>query len=296
MGVVCLEENEDGPLSFRSLSKDRMTRILVRKISWYKSEKDKRLPALPPSWVIKDMLSDPKPPLPYLSRIVKHPVFSADGSLTVEKGYSERTRCCYSAPADLMIPALADAPNKSDIQKARSIIEEFIYDFPLIGQSERANCIGLFILPFVRGLIQGQVPLHLIESPSPGTGKSLLARVLTYPALGHDIEFGTVPQSEEEFRKRITSVLISNPSFVLFDNASRLTSAQLSAAITSPVWEDRIVGGPEMARMPVKCIWMATGNNPILSTEIPEEQLESASTQSQTVLGEETQASSVIPT
>ncbi len=269
VGVVGLEENEDGPLSFKPLSKDRMTRILVRKISWYKPEKDKRLPALPPSWVIKDMLSDPKPPLPYLSRIVKHPVFSADGSLTVDRGYSEKTKCYYSAPPDLQIPEVPEAPQQSDLQRARMTIEDLLYDFPLVGQSERANCVGLFILPFIRELIQGQVPLHLIESPTPGTGKSLLARVLTYPALGHDIDFGTVPQNEEEFRKRITSVLINNPSYVLFDNARTLTSAQLSAAITAPMWEDRILGETKMeVHLPVRCIWMATGNNPTVSVEI----------------------------
>jgi len=268
VGVVSLEQNEGGASSFKPVSAARMGHILARKISWYKVEKESKIPALPPSWVIKDMLTDPKPPLPYLLKIVKHPIFSQDGSLTITRGYSTKTKCYYAAPSDLVIPEVSDAPNQTDIQNARTIVEDLLHDFPLAGLSEKATCFALFISPFVRDLIQGQTPLHLIESPCPGTGKSLLARVLTYPALGHDIEFGTVPQSEEEVRKRITSALISNPSFVLFDNVSKLTSSQLSAAITSPIWEDRILGGPEMARLPVKCIWIATGNNPILSTEI----------------------------
>lgn len=268
VGIVCLEKNEDDQLSIKALFKDRMSHILARKISWYKTGKEKRLAALPPTWVIKDMLSDPEPPMPYLLRIVKHPVFSRDGSLTIERGYSEKTKCYYSAPADLVIPKMPEAVNGPDIQKARNTIEDLLHDFPLIDQSEKAHCMGLFILPFVRELIDGQTPLHLIESPSPGTGKSLLARVLTYPALGHHIEFGTVPQTEEEFRKRITSILVDNPSFVLFDNAVRLTSSTLSAVLTAPVWKDRILGKTEDIHLPVKCIWIATGNNPILSTEI----------------------------
>jgi hypothetical protein len=268
VGVVSLEKSEDGAISFKRLSTARMGHILARKFSWFKVEKESKVPALPPNWVIKDMLAEPKPPLPYLSRIMKHPVFSEDGSLAVDRGYSAKTKCYYSAPSELEIPKVADAPSLLEIQNARSIIEELLHDFPLSGQPEKATCFALFISPFVRDLIQGQTPLHLIESPCPGTGKSLLARVLTYPALGHDIEFGTVPRDEDEFRKRITSALISNPSFVLFDNVSKLRSSQLSAAITSPVWEDRILGGPEMARLPVKCIWIATGNNPDLSEEI----------------------------
>jgi hypothetical protein len=267
-GIVMLQKKDDGKLSLRIISNEQMRFILNRKVNWYKNKGEDIVPALPPMYVIKDMLNDPNPPLPYLSRIVEHPVFSAEGSACASKGYSEKTRCYYSAHSDLEIPPVSDAPEPADINKARLTIEELFYDFPFVSQSERANCVGLVILPFVRELIQGQVPFHLVESPTHGTGKSLLARVLTYPALGRDIEFGTLPQSEDEFRKRITAVLIDNPSFVLFDNVSKVVSNQLAAAITSPAWTDRILGGPIMAHIPVKCIWLATGNNPILSSEI----------------------------
>lgn len=37
--------------------------------------------------------------------------------------------------------------------------------------------------PFVRDLIDGPTPLHLIEAPVAGTGKGLLASIAMLPAL-----------------------------------------------------------------------------------------------------------------
>jgi hypothetical protein len=48
----------------------------------------------------------------------------------------------------------------------------------------------------------------------------------------------------------------------------RLDSAALSAAITSPRWEDRLLGGNELLSVPVRTTWMITGNNPALSSEM----------------------------
>src|SRR5262249_52208889 len=60
------------------------------------------------------------------------------------------------------------------------------------------------------------------------------------------------------------------PSVLFLDNIKRrLESAALASAITSyPNWEDRILGVSEIARVPVRCVWIMTGNNPGLSSEI----------------------------
>ena len=56
---------------------------------------------------------------------------------------------------------------------------------------------------------------------------------------------------------------------ILIDNVrSRLDSAALSAALTSDVWEDRVLGYSRMAAIPVTCTWLATANNPALSLEV----------------------------
>ena len=47
--------------------------------------------------------------------------------------------------------------------------------------ADLANAVAAFILRFVRLLIEGPTPLHLIESPTPGSGKGLLADVCNCP-------------------------------------------------------------------------------------------------------------------
>jgi hypothetical protein len=42
----------------------------------------------------------------------------------------------------------------------------------------------------------------------------------------------------------------------------------VASAITASVWEDRLLSTSSMIRVPVRCAWVATGNNPALSHEM----------------------------
>jgi hypothetical protein len=56
---------------------------------------------------------------------------------------------------------------------------------------------------------------------------------------------------------------------ILIDNlTTALDSGSLAGALTTTWWSDRRLGVNEMIRVPVRCIWLATANNPTMSTEI----------------------------
>lgn len=79
----------------------------------------------------------------------------------------------------------------------------------------------------------------------------------------------TEVRDDDEWRKRVTAKLRQIPSLVLIDNLrAKLDSSAVAAALTAPFWEDRILGGSEMARFPIRCLWIATGNNPEFSNEM----------------------------
>ena len=128
------------------------------------------------------------------------------------------------------------------------------------------------VLPFVRPLIGGPTPLHLFAAPARGTGKTLLAQVVMAPALGErDLEPMTVDCEEPEMRKRLTSYLRDSPPAILMDNlgqSRRLESSSLASVLTARTWRDRILGSSVMASLPVRCVWLATGSNPLLSEEL----------------------------
>ena len=79
----------------------------------------------------------------------------------------------------------------------------------------------------------------------------------------------TEGRDDEEWRKRVTAKLRQVPSILLIDNLrNKLDSSAVAAALTAPFWEDRILGASEMARLPIRCVWIATGNNPEFSNEM----------------------------
>jgi hypothetical protein len=68
---------------------------------------------------------------------------------------------------------------------------------------------------------------------------------------------------------KITAKLRQLPVLLLIDNLRQeLDSAALAAALTAPAWEDRLLGASDMIRLPVRCAWVATANNPTVSHEI----------------------------
>src|SRR5205823_70439 len=107
-------------------------------------------------------------------------------------------------------------------------------------EAERAHALALFLQPFVRDLIDGPTPLYRIEAPTPATGKGKLVHAACWAATGAPVPAMTEGRDEDEWRKRITAVLIKSPVAVLIDNIREpLDSAALSAALTSEYWTDR---------------------------------------------------------
>jgi hypothetical protein len=67
-------------------------------------------------------------------------------------------------------------PTAADLDRARAlIVDDLLIDFPFVSDPDRAHAVALFLLPFVRELIAGPTLLHLIEAPTMGSGKGLLA-------------------------------------------------------------------------------------------------------------------------
>jgi len=277
-----LERDDRGQPVVRHLTKERMRGTLANVATWYKmvklSAQDaaeqgrqyRQVDALPPVYVVDTVLATPNPPLPVLTGIVGAPVFGPDGRLQLEPGYHASSQTYYMPADGLRLGSVPEKPSEQELDAARRLIlSELLGEFPFTSDAERAHAVALLLLPFARQMIDGATPLHLIEKPSPGTGASLMVNALHLVATGHPVTAMTEGRTDDEWRKRLTAKLLSAPAMVFVDNLRRrLDSAALSAAITAPVWEDRLLGKSEMVRMPVLCGWVATGNNPALSNEM----------------------------
>jgi len=266
-GLSRIEKKETGEPIIRTLDEDRLRYHLARAARWINPKTGSLV--LPPIHVVKDLLASPNPPLPHLKRIVEFPFFTKEGILHAAPGFLEETGCYYHHDPHLDLPPLPPKPSHAEVEQALDIINELLQDFPFAGAAEKAHAVAMMLQPFVRELINGPTPLYLLEAPSPGTGKSLMVRAVCFPALGREIPSMSEGRDEEEYRKRITAALCFSPAFVFLDNVRRrIDSAALASAITSTVWEDRILGQTQIIRLTVSNGWIATGNNPELSSEI----------------------------
>jgi putative DNA primase/helicase len=265
-----IEAGDVGDPVVKKLDANRVRHHLSRAATWKRWTNQGLVTIEPPMPIVNDVIASPNQPLPILTRIVEAPVFAPDGSLQTAPGYHPASQTFYVPAPGFFVPDVPEFPTPEDVQAARELIAtELLGDFPFLNDAERSHAIALLLLPFARDLFIGPTPLHLFEKPSPGTGATLLVDILSYPALGRPIPAMTEGSDEDEWRKRITAKLMAGSPFLLIDNLrKRLDSAAVAGAITAMTWEDRILGVSEMAHLPVRCGWIATGNNPTVSTEI----------------------------
>ena len=259
----------DDDVALEALTVDRMRHELARVASWYRNTIQGRTPAKPPVDVVKDMLAQAVQPLPELIRFTRVPVYMADGHLLQTSCYDAESQIYYAQPACLNPLPIPSNPTSEDLNRAKAILlEEVLGDFPLVAESDRAHAVALAILPFVRSLIDGPTPLHLVDKPTPRTGAGLMVDALLRPAIGGPIPVMTLGRNEDETRRTLTARLMGGPTAILIDNATELGSAALSGAITAWRWTDRLVGTSRDVCLRVQCAWVATGNNVGLSSEL----------------------------
>ena len=229
----------------------------------------------PPLDVVRDIMAMPGWPtdvFPPLERITLCPFFDRQGKLINTQGYHEGSKVWYEPDTAVEIPSVPLRPTKQDVGRATSILVDYLSDFPFEGMSDMANALGYMLTPFARELITSPIPMLILDAPTPGTGKGLLAKALTIPVLGRPLPITPQPENEAEWRKVITSQLTTLPQFVLFDNLTgTLRSNALEAVLTTDpdeFWSDRELGSTNMLVVPVRCVWLATANNLQISGDL----------------------------
>ena len=269
--ISWVKADRQSSVSLEQLSNDGFLFLHHVLIEW----RDKDL--FGPEWerepetpVLKNMQANPHCPLPPLLGVRPAPVFGPGGVLADGWGYDAATKL-FIWPRGLSIPFVPRVPTNADVAKARNLIEhELLGDFPFDDEASKTNAIAALLHPFVRPMISGATPLHLIDKPTPGTGGSLLAEAITFPALGESPPFMSAGKLEDEWRFRLFAELRGGPAVIVLDNITeQLKSETLASMLTAPdTVKDRIIRSSETVAVPVRNLWIATGNNMRLSNEM----------------------------
>ena len=204
--------------------------------------------------------------LPPLEAVTESPVVRADGSILSRVGYDAATKLFYHRAPELCVP---DSPDRRDALAAFTQALEPIAEFPFADGASKANAMAAILTPVVRMAVKGNVPIALSDAPQMGSGKSLLAAVVSIVATGRD-EMMPAPSKEEEWQKIMTSCLLRGTTVNVIDNIEQpLQSAALAAMVTSDRWTDRILGRSEMVTLRNHTMWLVTGNNIRLRGDLP---------------------------
>ncbi|MDK9699081.1 MAG: hypothetical protein OEM52_02875 [bacterium] len=245
---------------------------LFRTARWIKQNETGIIDTHPPHDIAKDLLCNIDSNLPQIESVLHTPVFGRDGKLLTTSGYHRSDSLWLHLPellSDLEIP---EHPTTVVVSAAVSLLtNELLSDFPFVSESDRTHAIAAMILPFVRPMITGCTPLHLVEAPVAGSGKGLLCNVISIITTGYTVPSRTLPNDDDELRKMLTSELLKGNPIILLDNADerkRLNSPTLASVLTAEFWTDRFLGSSKMVTMQNLPLWLLTGNNVRMSQEL----------------------------
>lgn len=269
--LVRLKTDENGRTISEPVNSGALLGILSRVAIWIKTTeaygKEKEEEAVPPSTVVQALLHAGEwPGMPVLDGIVYAPTFTRGGRLHTERGYDHATRLFNAGSVQLG----DTTPTAENVRAARALVfDDLLPDFPFADDASRAHAMALYLLPFVRRMIDGPTVMHMATAPAAGTGKTLMISMALFPALGEVPEPITVSPDPSELGKVITTKVLEGPPYLFFDNISgKLDNAALAAALTSTRRNDRLLSTNTTISGKVDWVWAGTANNPTISEEL----------------------------
>ncbi len=227
----------------------------------------------PPLSLAENVLAQTTWDLPPLAGITRAPILRQDGSICIKPGYDPISKLMYCPDAGLTLTPIPEFPSTDEVHACVDILLELICDFPFADEPSRANALAILFTLLMRPVIQGHVPLAIVDAPVQGTGKTLLVTALATIAVGN-VASESIPSkdNDDEWRKKITSIMLAGWPFVLLDNIpdnTTINSPSLAAALTTDEWSDRLLGRNDAIRLPAKAVWAATGNNLRVTGDMP---------------------------
>jgi hypothetical protein len=259
------DEDHNGPATIRPLNAAGLVTRLA--LNYYVHRLQKRGDVLVPveCWFPNDAAShaldaiDHAPNLRVLRGVTHTPMVRADGSILAVAGYDDASGFLYLP--DVEVPPVPTTPTPDEVGRAVGLLRGMVDQFAWSGKHDEANFLGLLLTPLLRELCPPPYKLGAVMARQPGSGKSLLNRIL------RDVHGGVfrseMPHDDAEMEKTISSILTCTTAPVIqFDNVSgTLRSSRLAGLLTSATYSGRVLGSTNNTDMVNDRLWTVTGNN-----------------------------------
>lgn len=250
----------DAP-SVAALPLPRLRELLAQAATWATKTATGEKPAHPPEWAVAGVAARGEwSGVPYLYGVTEAPILRPDGSIQGKAGYDEATGLLY-LPHQLIDP-VPEAPTPDDARRAIAELLEVVCDFPFGSDGDRSGWLAALLTPLARSAFEGPVPMFLADANTRGAGKTNLADAVGRIVTGRATARQAWSADNEETRKALMSIALAGDPLVLLDNVTGVLGNQfLDGALTSGVIADRLLKTNVQAKVPLRSMLFATGNN-----------------------------------
>jgi putative DNA primase/helicase len=268
----------EGALVLAEVQPHYLVEVMISCGRWYKvdmrrsdpdtGEKGAEIIAAPNLEVARHYLARGQWGLRVLRGAIEAPTLRNDGSLLVSPGYDESSQL-YLDTGGVEFPEIPDEPPRDEAMGALARIKDVLKDFPFepdkesdVGGPSAARSVALSAV--LTGLVRRSIataPAHAIDAPVMGSGKTKISEVASVIATGRKPTAISYGSSQEEFQKRVFSVLYKGDAVVIIDNVEQeVESDEFCTILTSEQWQSRVLGVSKMATVPTNVLWLLNGN------------------------------------
>lgn len=232
---------------------------------WYDKENSKTgeadvLYCDPPLQIVKSVLSmDDTRELPTLTAINTAPTMRLDGTVLSTTGYDVSTGLLFIPRGN--IHHINISPGLEEAKAALAFLWKPFEGFPFADRIDRAAHLAALFSSVVRPVLP-TCPAVGYDAPTRGSGKTLLARCIGILSSGAEPPVYAPTDSEEEIRKRLTTILMGGELAFVWDNVvGQFDSPAIAAFLTGVKSADRILGVSKQISLPNRALMTVTGNN-----------------------------------
>lgn len=201
-----------------------------------------------------------RPRLPTIKLFTRNPVFTEDWRL-VAPGYDPGSGIYYAGPE--VMP-----------RQGTEHLDVLLRDFCFKSPGDRTNYLGMLLTTLLIPRFIGSKPAVLFNGNQPELGKSILAQIIAILRDGKPVETASYNPNDEEFEKRLGSIVRRGTTTIIIDNAKgrgrnpRIESACLERSITDPILSYRLLNFSQDIRAENSHIFCLTANSPDVSRDL----------------------------
>ncbi len=254
----------DGLHVVGSLALDYRVSVLKQPANGAPFEVEVSFPLPLANTVVKQI--DRAPHLRELRSVTHTPIVRADGTILSAPGYDEASGVLYLPELD--VPAVSEFPTREELDDAVGVLRFLVAEFPWLGEHDEANYLGALLTPLLRLIAPPPYKMLAIGARQPGSGKSLLGKVLR--AVHGGVLRTSWPRDDAELDKSLVSILtVTTAPVVEFDNVSgTLSSPRMDSLLTQAEYSDRLLGSTNQPTLINDRLFVITGNNVKLGSDL----------------------------